>query len=384
MYSANSSWRGTKCLLGAAAAVAVLGSSPLIAQQASGDSRMPLRFDYTGAEALVQALSRDSLSDSDVDRLLAVPGVLAMVDNVTRFHPGVGRPEFRKVIKAYVLTRRELTRNGQRLFQFDAVVNAAPMIREIISQIKASEPEMVRRVAGRLTQYAPPTDKLALTVYFVAGGVSDGFVPDSAFSPAFYSNLARAEGDVAGAELVMTHEMFHVVQKAVAQHTPSLQAAVNHPEQLPPLEHLFAATLWEGSAMYVADPKRFAGQGSYGAMWRDRAIRNTTPARIRENFALFDSVAAELRAGRMRWSDVDRIGFSGDENDERFYAVGYLMAAAIDQYCGSRCIARLMERPPVEFFREYVSLYKKDSTIAGRFSQDTEKLLGPAPKLNHQ
>jgi hypothetical protein len=305
------------------------------------------------------------------------------VDNVTRFYPGVGRTEFRNVIKAYVRTHREMTHGGHRLFDFDGVVQATPMIRKIISEIRANELAMVRRVVGRLTQYEPPTDKLTLTVYFVAGGVSDGFVPDSTFSPAFYDNIARAEGDVAGVELVMTHEIFHVVQKAVAQHTPSLQAAVNHPEALPPLEHLVAATLWEGSAMYVADPKRASGQGPYVSMWRDRAIRNTTPARIRENFALFDSVAAELGAGRMAWSDVDRIGFSGD-NDERFYAVGYLMAAAIDQYCGPSCIARLLEKPPVEFFREYVSLYKKHSSIAGRFSQNTEEMLGRPPKANHR
>ena len=72
-----------------------------------------------------------------------------MVDNVTRFWPGVGRTEFRKVIKVYVQTHREMTHAGHRLFDFDGVVKATPMIREIISAIKASEPEMVRRMVGR-------------------------------------------------------------------------------------------------------------------------------------------------------------------------------------------------------------------------------------------
>src|SRR5262245_66133005 len=66
-----------------------------------------VRFDYDGAEALVAALARDSLTDADVDRLLGIQGVRAMVDNVTRFHPGVGRIQFRNDIKEYVRTHRE-------------------------------------------------------------------------------------------------------------------------------------------------------------------------------------------------------------------------------------------------------------------------------------
>ena len=46
-----------------------------------------MRMDYAGAEALLGALGRDSLPDADVDDLLRVHGVRAMVDNVTRFIP---------------------------------------------------------------------------------------------------------------------------------------------------------------------------------------------------------------------------------------------------------------------------------------------------------
>lgn len=49
-----------------------------------------LQLDYGGAEALMAALHRDSLADADVDSLLRVPGVRAMVSNITRFVPEVG------------------------------------------------------------------------------------------------------------------------------------------------------------------------------------------------------------------------------------------------------------------------------------------------------
>jgi hypothetical protein len=333
-----------------------------------------VRFDYDGAEALVAALARDSLTDADVDRVMEIQGVRAMVDNVTRFHPAVGRTQFRTDIKEYVRTHREPQHDGYRLFAFDEVVRSTPTIRKMIQQIRLGEQQTVQRLIDRIARYQPQGVPLEATVYFVAGGVSDGFVPDSTFSPAFYDNLAPAEGDVAGVELIMTHELYHMQQKAIGQGIPTLKQAVTYPDSLEPLERLLFTTLWEGSAMYVADPTKLTEDGPYVRYWRDRALRNLTPARIRENFALFDSVAAALRAGRMSWRDVDRIRFSGD-NDERFYSVGYLMAAAIDRSCGPQCVAKSLERPAKEFFRQYIAEYGKHPEIAGRFSRGTAQLL---------
>jgi hypothetical protein len=333
-----------------------------------------VRFDYEGAEALVAALARDSLTDADVDRLLNIQGVRAMVDNVTRYYPKVGRTQFRNDIKEYVRTRREPQHDGYRLFDFDEVVRTSPMIRKMIRDIQLGESQTVQRLLSRIARYQPQTAPLQATVYFIAGGVSDGFVPDSTFNPAFYDNLARAEGDLAGVELVMTHELYHMQQKAIGQSIPTLKRAVTYPDSVEPFDRLLFTTLWEGTAMYVADPTKVTEDGPYVRMWRDRALRNLTPARIRENFAVFDSVATALSARRMSWRDVDRMGFSGD-NDERFYAVGYLMAAAIDRYCGPQCVAKSLERPVREFFRQYIAEYGKHPEIGGRFSRATEQLL---------
>src|SRR5690348_14985651 len=62
------------------------------------DSSVTLRLDFAGAEAIIRALERDALSDAEVDALLRVHGARAMVDNVTRFIPGLGVPEFRSEI----------------------------------------------------------------------------------------------------------------------------------------------------------------------------------------------------------------------------------------------------------------------------------------------
>src|SRR5215213_3770013 len=62
------------------------GSPPAAAAAAATISAdtITLAFDYAGAEAVIGALERDSLTTADVDSLLRVRGVRAMVDNVTR------------------------------------------------------------------------------------------------------------------------------------------------------------------------------------------------------------------------------------------------------------------------------------------------------------
>ncbi|QDA60676.1 DUF5700 domain-containing putative Zn-dependent protease [Hymenobacter jejuensis] len=81
----------------------------------------------------------------------------------------------------------------------------------------------------------------------------------------------------------------------------------------------------EGTANYAADALQAPGERPYLTRWRDRYQRNAEPARIAENFALFDRVLADLVAGRLDWSGAHRLGFQGN-NYARFYFVGYQMA----------------------------------------------------------
>ena len=104
---------------------------------------------------------------------------------------------------------------------------------------------------------------------------------------------------------------------------------------------------------------------------RKRYRRHAEPARIANDFALFDEVLASLRDGRMNWETAYRAGFSS-ENDASFYFVGYEMAKALEQYCGRECIVRLFREPPVEFLRRYIALYREHPEVMGRFSPATE------------
>src|SRR4051812_3272447 len=68
-------------------------------------NRFSLRMNYEGAEALLAVLEQRTVTDADIDKLLAIRGVRAMVDNTTKYIPGDTRATFRAAIKEFVTTR---------------------------------------------------------------------------------------------------------------------------------------------------------------------------------------------------------------------------------------------------------------------------------------
>ena len=327
---------------------------------AAVDSTVTITFDYAGAEALLAALERDSLTAADVDSLLGVPGVRAMVDNVTRYFPGIGEADFRAAVQSFARTRRQPEDEKQRYFQLDETWRNREQARALVTRIRANEDEIRRRTLATLAPWQPRTGPLAIRAYFVAGGVSTGFVMDEPGVSSFHANLTDAGVDYEGTISNAVHETYHIMQKA-AQRRAGLVAVADSIESMPPPERLLATVLAEGTARYIEDP---------GARhWRD-----TRAGRMRETFAVFDTLLAAVRNGSMTWEVAYERGFSGAER-ARFYFMGFEMTKAIHRHCGQACVVGAFERPPVEFFRQYVRLYREDPEIVGRFSKETEAYL---------
>jgi hypothetical protein len=351
------------CALASAAGCGAQDSEAASQGGAIADSTIAITFDYAGAEALLAALERDSLSSADVDSLLRVHGVRAMVDNVTRFIPDVGEPHFRSAVQSFARTKQRPDGEKERYFQLDDAWGNRDNVRGLVARLREGEAEIVRRIASSLAPWQPRTGPLAMTAYFVVGGVSTGFVPDTPGNTSIYANLAREqrEGPVVAN---IAHEAYHVMQKA-AQRRAGLVAVADSIESLPLPDRLLATVLAEGTARFVEDP---------GARhWRD-----TRAARMRETFAVFDTVLAGVRNGGMTWERAYERGFSGAERS-RFYFMGLEMTKAIHRHCGQACVVSLFERPPIEFFRQYVRLYRENPELVGRFSPETEAFLESAP-----
>ena len=358
----------------------LLGGHPAASEANTRQSnRFSLEMNFEGAEALLAVLERRTVTDADVDRLLAIRGVHAMVDNTTKYIPTDTRETFRAAVKEFVTTRKSKIGN----FRLDESARKSAEIRTLITKLKA-DTNLVAEVTRPIARYTPPLPQFTTTMYGTTGGVSDGFVLDDGTPPAFYMALNRAEGEVQGVKLQMTHELYHVVQRMARAGVPGLDAAVFDAKTAPPQLRLLTVVLEEGTATYVTEPMLgeegsfFRRSGPYIRMWRASYKKNAPPKKIAANFAEFDRLLAGLRAGSMSWKQVSDVVFTGLGPGP--YFVGYEMAKAIDRHHGPARIASLLQQHPAAFFRAYIDLYRKNpGAVPARFSKETEAYIDSSP-----
>lgn len=354
----------------ALALMLVMGCMAPSVAHAAPTGPISLRMDCEGTEALLGVLGQRTVTEADLDRLLSIRGVQAMVDNTTKYLPSDTREVFRSAVKEYVRTGKSTVGH----FYLDESVAEARNIRTLVGKLRADG--AIDDITAPVLRYMPPLPHLTATIYGVVGGVSDGFVLDGRPEPAFYVALNRAEGDVDGVKLNMAHELYHVVQRTARASVPGLDAQAFDSRTAPPPVHLLAVIVEEGTATYVAEPllaKRADSRppGPYLANWRAAYAKNASPGKIAENFQEVDCLLASLRAGSMTWDEASDRVFRGYGPGP--YFVGYEMARAIDRHYGAARLAALQQQHPAEFLRTYIDIYRHDAAaVPARFDAATE------------
>jgi hypothetical protein len=341
-------------------------------------NRVSLQMNFEGAEALLRVLEQRNVTDLEMDRLLAIHSLGAMVDNTTRYIPTDTRETFRAALREFV-TRRKSTIGH---FRLDESYEQSAEIRGLIAAVKA-DANLVAEVAEPVSRYMPPLGHFTATVYGVVGGASDGFVRDDEAEPSFYVALNRAEGDLQGLKLNIAHELYHVVQRVARAGVPGLNAKVLDPETAPAHARLLRVIFEEGTATYITAPMLgkdsfFRRYGPYTRMWRASYKKNASPKKIRANFAEVDRLLSGLRNGSLSWDEASTVVFSGYGPGP--YFVGYEMAKAIDRRHGPARIASLLQQHPAAFFRAYIDLYRENpDAVPAKFSRETEAYIDSVP-----
>ncbi len=311
-----------------------------------------ISFDDSAAGLMLATLHKSALTPGEIETLLANRGIDAIVRKTLVWDPELKREDFVPYLTSVLAGKAEPS-----TFNLDGIVAREAEIRSLMQTLKGREDQIRTRMIARLERYSPLKAPVSIEVFYVAGGSSDGFVLDDDPRLAFFVAIDKASGDADGVEQNMTHELYHVMQKASAQRSPRASAYASSIETKPPVEQMLMATLLEGTANFVADARETAGSGPYVSMWRGRYLRNATPERMEENFRSFERVLTGLDAGRIGWQEAYDSGFSGDA-DSRFYFVGMEMARALAAAHGPAYFVDLFTRPPAQFFRDYLALPK--------------------------
>jgi hypothetical protein len=351
------------------AALLLFGAVAMSARRAQAANTLSIRIDYAAAEALLAAVQRHAITDAEIDRLLSIRGIHAMVANTTKYIPDDTAEVFRIALKEFIATGK--VTHGH--FGLSSVAEHEATARAAIAALE-SDPAIAAEVTAPIKPYQPASGPITATIYCVAGGASDGFVLDGDPEPAFFMAIDRSQGDVDGVKLNMTHELYHVVQRAArARAANPAMRGFNQSSGTPPVR-LLTTVLEEGTAVYVTEPMLAHGSGPYTSEWRSGYAKNRAAAVVTANFALFDTLLASLVAGSMKWQEAYEKGFSN--KCPPLYFVGYEMAKAIDRAYGPARIGAYFQEHPAAFFKDYLALSRKrPGAVPATFSAETERTI---------
>lgn len=310
---------------------------------------------------MIDAVERPALTSADVEAILAVPAVEALVSKTGTFVPTATRQQFIADLVSFSRNRTE----GEGNFALQSVFDNRASVRALLATLSAEQPALRSRMLARLARYAPLSPPVAMTVHYVAGGLSDGFVLDDRPEPDLYVALDKASGDPVGVEQNMSHELYHSLQKASASRTPAARDFLASVAHQPPISRFLATTLWEGTANLAADARRMPAGGEYMKMWRERYDVQLAPAKLSASFADFGKTLAALQAGTMDFDAANRRGFYGGDNGSPYYFVGMIMAEALIAARGRNYVDEMFTRPPAQFFRDYLAVARARPDLPG-------------------
>jgi hypothetical protein len=141
------------------AALLLSGAVAASARSAAAANTLSIRIDYTAAEALLAAVQRRAITDADIDRLLSIRGIRAMVANTTKYIPEDTTDVFRIALKEFVATGK--VTHGH--FGISAVADRAAATHAAIAALK-SDSTIAAEITAPDKRYQPATGTLAATI----------------------------------------------------------------------------------------------------------------------------------------------------------------------------------------------------------------------------
>jgi hypothetical protein len=334
------------------------GHAPDPATPATPSAGIEIHFVFDAAQATLDALSGTRTDFAEIAKL---PGNVRLLAQQRKFDPTATPEKFARDLEDVAAGRKPEPDTFVLLRTKDRLADA----RGLLARVREHPESVAGTIRSRIARYTPAGVRPNVTVYFIAGGTSDGFAEGEAFSLA----VDYFKDDLAGMETLMAHELFHVAFRAAARARQEKPAAKD--ERLLPL---FEDTMNEGIASRVGDPLAVSDGKGWIEWFRGKFRRNFE--RLEATFALFDTIL--YREERDPSAPLDRlyqIGFTGSF-DSALYFVGYEMARVIEEEDGAAGVARLVERGPIPFFERYVAIsHAKPDRVRYRFAASTEESL---------
>lgn len=316
-----------------------------------------LTVDASAARAVLDALETPTL---DLERALAVarmPGNQGLIRKARSYGRPADEPLFAAALMA--AARGDASYQDASGFAFADVRPNIATLRKVLADLEDPASGLLEAARRRIALYAPKGFDRAVRGYIVVGGTSGGF----AFGePEFFLNLNRFP-DARLTATILEHELYHAVQGALSLPRTRI-AAINACEKragIPlHLDDLYGSLVQEGTASAVGDVLALP-QDAPGLIADERRKVARNIRMVERSLTL---LALSTHALATRAVDYDRIYALGFYGDEILYALGYVVAKAIEREQGPQAIAEVIQDPTgAAFINRYRALkaYAKSS-----------------------
>ncbi len=305
-----------------------------LAATASSAAEPALVIDSSAARATLDALDNSALTLDQARTVARLPGNKGLIRKAINYGREADEASFATALVA--AAHRDDAAPDPSRFQFVVVREHAPTLRKVMAALEDPSTGLIDSAKRRIAMFTPATVMGNITGYLVVGGTSGGF----AFGdPSFYLNLDYFP-DAVLAATVLQHEMYHAVQGA-ARPAPAITEARNQCLKrigMPThMDDLFDSLWVEGTASAVGDvlalPKDVAG-----IVGEERKKVQRSVNRVSRAVTLMELSTHGVATQAVDFDGIYELGFYGDEI---LYALGYVMAKAIEQEQGPVAIADL-------------------------------------------
>lgn len=311
---------------------------------------LKLTIDASAARAVLDALETPTLDRERALVIAHMPGNQGLIRKARSYGRQADEASFAAALVA--VAHGDTAYQDASGFAFARVVPHIAQLRRVLAELENPATGLIEQARRRIALFTPPTLATAITGYFVVGGTSGGF----AFGdPEFFLNLDYSP-DATLATTILEHELYHAVQGVAAPPKPRLTAiaqCLKRAATPPHLDDLFGALVQEGTASAVGDvlalPKDMTGPA---ADERKKFARNV--AMVDRSVTLLALSTHALATRAVGYDPIYALGFYGDEI---LYALGYVMAKAIEREQGPQAIAALLTDPTgADFINRYRAL----------------------------
>ncbi len=294
-----------------------------------------VRFDYSGADRLLDYLDNDSAGPAEAAAVAALPAWQAMLE-----HRGARAitPE-RLLVYLDHAHRRDPSHllykwvNPTGFWNLAGVSLHVPEFRRVLASLRWNEAVITARTGARVAEFVPAGASVDATVMFLFSRFADGWAAGSLLG----IDLEHFGDDYAHLARVITHELAHQAQNELALPLPDLTETVEDQQLLTAMRGVFR----EGTASYIS-PVRYD-------------VR--PPDALDRDFGVFTSVFRTLYA-RGDLMAADTLIRGGLEGAGAFYSMGAYMAATIDSGLGRATLEETLRTGPVDFFVRYIEVYR--------------------------